>query len=279
MAKKSIHSRVRSIVFCLLSFVLSVLLFLMSVCAILATTVFNPQFLLKNTDSTEYYSLKCEEITEDMINLGYASGLDEEFFEGLVDAEMARNDTYNYIQSYYSGESTKLDTTTFTEMFNTALDKYIEEKNITEVNEESREYLVNRMARVYRYSLEIPFLAKLSSYFQLAKKAVPIAMTVIALLCAVICVVFFVSNSWKHRAVRYICYATSATFLTLIAIPAYMYFSDMFSKMNFATQSLYNLFVQCGNSLCTAFVIGSLLLLLVSIVLFIQYTILRKKAG
>lgn len=277
MANKTFHTKTRAVVMCLLSFVLSIMLFVLSLCVVLTATLFNPHFILNNIDKTEYYSYKCEEITEDLIDLGYASGLNEEFFDGLIDTEMISIDTGNYIQDYYSGESIHIDLTNFKETFNTALDEYIKENNITEVDEQNRNYLVNNAAAIYRYSLDLPFFGRLSSYFQFAKKGLPIAVIVLSLLSAGICVVFFISNTRKHLAVKYICHATSGAFLALVVIPVLILFSDILNKINFSAQSLYHLFLQCGNSLCTAFFIGSALLLIVSIVLFIQYKILHKK--
>lgn len=277
MAKKTFHSKARSIVFCVLSFLMSVMLFALSLCVVLTITVFNPQFILDNMDSSNYYFNKCDEITEELIDLGYASGLKEEFFDGLVDIDMLSSDTYTYIQNYYSGNGTKLDTTAFKTSFNTALDEYIKENNITEVNEESREYLLNRVAGIYRNALEIPFFAKLSPYILTAKNAMPFVIIALASLSAVICIVFFVTNKWKHRAVRYICYAAISTILTLAIIPAYVFISGILTKVNLTSRAWYSLFVQCGNSICLTIIFCACLFLLVSVGLFVQYRIMCKK--
>ena len=70
---------------------------------------------------------------------------------------MLSNDTQNYLESYYNGEGTKIDTTEFKQTFNAALDKYIDENNIKVTSAASRDNLVNKAAAVYKNSLEIPF--------------------------------------------------------------------------------------------------------------------------
>lgn len=94
-----------------------------------------------------------------MTDLGYASGLEEDFFNGLLDEIMIHDDTEKYIQDYYSGEGSVIDKTAFKQAFNTALDDYIEQKGISadSVSSENREYLIKEAAKIYKQSLELPF--------------------------------------------------------------------------------------------------------------------------
>lgn len=84
-----------------------------------------------------------------MTDLGYASGLEEDFFNGLLDEIMIHEDTEKYIQDYYSGEGSVIDKTAFKQAFNTALDDYIEQKGISadSVSSENREYLIKEAAK------------------------------------------------------------------------------------------------------------------------------------
>lgn len=279
MAKKPFSSRVRNVVFIVLSFLLTLILFLLSVCTVLEATLFNSEFIFDNMNSSNYFMDKRDEITTSLIDLGYASGLDEKFFDDFVDEVMLSNDTRKYLDNYYSGKGAKIDATDFKQSFNTALDKYIAENNIQNVNGNSRDKLVSKAAQIYRSSLEIPLFSRLSAYFLTAKNAMPFILVGLSVLVGVIFLVFFLANKWKHRAVKYICYGTSGAFLALGIIPAYLMISNKISHINLDSRALYNMFVQSANSVSTAVLFISLFLLLVSVGLYFLYRRLYKKVS
>lgn len=279
MAKKPFSSRVRNAVFILLSFLLTLIMFLLSFCTVLEATLFNPEFIFDNMNSANYFIDKRDEITTSLIDLGYASGLDEKFFDGFIDEVMLSNDTREYLDNYYSGNGAKIDATNFKQSFNTALDKYIEENNIKNVNGNSRDKLVNKAAQIYRSSLEIPLFSRLSAYFLTAKNAMPFILIGLAVLAGVIFLVFLLANKWKHRAVKYICYGTSGAFLALGIIPAYLMISGKISHINLDSRALYNMFVQSANSVSIAVLFISLFFLLVSVGLYFLYRRLYKKVS
>lgn len=279
MAKKPFSSRVRNAVFIVLSFLLTLILFLLSVCTVLEATLFNPEFIFDNMNSSNYFIDKSDEITTSLIDLGYASGLDEKFFDDFIDEVMLCDDTREYLDNYYSGNGAKIDTTDFKQSFNAELDKYIQENNIKNVNGKSRDKLVNKAAQIYRSSLEIPLFSRLSAYFLTAKNAMPFILVGLVVLAGVICVVLIFANKWKHRGVKYICYATSGAFLTLGIIPAYLMISGKVSHINLDSRALYNMFVQSANSICIAILFISLFFLLVSVGLFFLYRRMYKKVS
>ena len=279
MAKKPFSSRVRNAVFILLSFLLTLILFLLSVCTVLEATLFNPEFIFDNMNSSNYFIDKRDEITTSLIDLGYASGLDEKFFQDFVDEVMLCDDTREYLDNYYSGNGAKIDTTDFKQSFNAEIDKYIQENNIRNVNGNSRDKLVSKAALIYRSSLEIPLFSKLSAYFLTAKNAMPFILVGLAVLAGVICVVLIFANKWKHRGVKYICYATSGAFLTLGIIPAYLMISGKISHLNLDSRALYNMFVQSANSICIADLFISLFFLLVSVGLFFLFRRMYQKVS
>ena len=279
MAKKPFSSRVRNAVFIVLSFLLTLILFLLSVCTVLEATLFNPEFIFDNMNSSNYFIDKSDEITTSLIDLGYASGLDEKFFDDFIDEVMLCDDTREYLDNYYSGNGAKIDATDFKQSFNAELDKYIQENNIKNVNGKSRDKLVNKAAQIYRFSLEIPLFSKLSAYFLTAKNAMPFILVGLVVLAGVICVVLIFANKWKHRGVKYICYATSGAFLALGIIPAYLMITGKISHLNLDSRALYNMFVQSANSICIAVLFISLFFLLVSVGLFFLFRQMYKKVS
>lgn len=273
------HSKIRSIVFCILSFILSFVLLILSISVMLEATILNPSYILDNMNTSNYFTDKKDEITKSLVDLGYASGLEESFFDDVVDTVTIHDDTQAYLESFYNGGKAKISTVAFRQQFNTALDNYIKKNNVTVANDTSREYLIKRAASIYEASLRIPLFSTLSPYLIGLKNIMPLLIGGLVVLTAIICVIIIFANRWKHRAVRYICYATSGAFLTVGIVPTVLLATGYMSKINIDSRAFYNLFVQSMNSILIALIICSVVFLIISVGLFFLHRSMRKHAS
>lgn len=273
------NSKVRHIIYGIISFVLSFVLFLISFAIVLQSTILNPSYIMDNMNTSNYFVDKRDEIKESLVDLGYASGLDEKFFENVVDEVTIHDNTQAYLNSFYAGEKAKIDTTAFKQKFNSELDSYISKNNLKVANDGSREYLINQAANIYAAALRIPLFATLSVYLVALKNMMPLIIGGLAVLVAILCVIIIFTNRWKHRAVRYICYSTSAAFLTVGIIPAVLLSTGYMSKINIDSRAFYNLFVQSMNNILIALAICSVIFFIVSIGLFLLYKSMRRHAS
>lgn len=273
------NSKIRHIIYGIISFVLSFVLFLLSFAVMLQSTILNPSYIMDNMNTSNYFVDKRDEIKKSLVDLGYASGLDESFFENVVDEVTIHDNTQAYLNSFYAGEEAKIDTTAFKQKFNSELDSYISKNDIKVVNGASREYLINQAANIYAAALRIPLFATLSTYLIALKNMMPLIIGGLVVFAAILCVIIIFTNRWKHRAVRYICYATSAAFLTVGIIPAVFLSTGYMSKINIDSRAFYNLFVQSMNSILIALAICSVIFLIISIGLFFLHKSMRRKAS
>lgn len=270
------NSKVRHIIYGIISFVLSFVLFLLSFAIVLQSTILNPSYIMDNMNASNYFVDKRDEIKESLVDLGYASGLDEKFFENVVDEVTIHDNTQAYLNSFYAGEEAKIDTTAFKQKFNSELDSYISKNNLKVANDGSREYLINQAANIYAAALRIPLFATLSVYLIALKNMMPLIIGGLAVLVAILCVIIIFTNRWKHRAVRYICYSTSAAFLTVGIIPAVLLSTGYMSKINIDSRAFYNLFVLGMNNILIALAICSVIFFIVSIGLFFLHKSMRR---
>ena len=273
------NSKVRHIIYGMISFVLSFVLFLISFAIVLQSTILNPSYIMDNMNTSNYFVDKRDEIKESLVDLGYASGLDEKFFENVVDEVTIHDNTQAYLNSFYAGEEAKIDTTAFKQKFNSELDSYISKNNLKVANGGSREYLINQAANIYAAALRIPLFTTLSAYLIALKNMMPLIIGGLAVLVAILCVIIIFTNRWKHRAVRYICYSTSAAFLTVGIIPAVLLSTGYMSKINIDSRAFYNLFVQSMNNILIAVAICSVIFFVVSIGLFFLHKSMRRHAS
>lgn len=273
------NSKVRHIIYGIISFVLSFVLFLLSFAIVLQSTILNPSYIMDNMNTSNYFVDKRDEIKESLVDLGYASGLDEKFFENVVDEVTIHDNTQAYLNSFYVGEKAKIDTTAFKQKFNSELDSYISKNNLKVANDGSREYLINQAANIYAAALRIPLFATLSVYLIALKNMMPLIVGGLAVLVAILCVIIIFTNRWKHRAVRYICYSTSAAFLTVGIIPAVLLSTGYMSKINIDSRAFYNLFVLGMNNILIAVAICSAIFFIISIGLFFLHKSMRRHAS
>ena len=103
-------------------------------------------------------------------------------------------------------------------------------------------------------------------------------MAVCLILSILIIVIFILSTKWKHRAARYICYATSATFLSTAVLPLIILLSKKVETFNIASRATYMLFVSCANNMLVCILSCSAFFLIVSAAMFLLYKKLYKKA-
>lgn len=273
------NSKVRHIIYGIISFVLSFVLFLITFAIVLQSTILNPSYIMDNMNTSNYFVDKRDEIKESLVDLGYASGLDEKFFENVVDEVTIHDNTQAYLNSFYAGEEAKIDTTSFKQKFNSELDSYISKNNLKVANDGGREYLINQAANIYAAALRIPLFTTLSAYLIALKNMMPLIIGGLAVLVAILCVIIIFTNRWKHRAVRYICYSTSAAFLTVGIIPAVLLSTGYMSKINIDSRAFYNLFVQSMNNILIALAICSVIFFLASIGLFFLHKSMRRHAS
>ncbi len=273
------NSKIRHIIYGIISFVLSFVLFLLSFAVMLQSTILNPSYIMDNMNTSNYFVDKRDEIKSSLVDLGYASGLDESFFENVVDEVTIHDNTQAYLNSFYAGEDAKIDTTAFKQKFNSELDSYISKNNVKVANGASREYLINQAANIYAAALRIPLFSTLSAYLIALKNMMPLIIGGLVVLVAILCVIIIFTNRWKHRAVRYICYATSAAFLTVGIVPAVLLSTGYMSKINIDSRAFYNLFVQSMNSILIALAICSVIFLIISVGLFFLHKSMRRKAS
>jgi hypothetical protein len=258
-----------------LSFILSVLLFSLSLLVVVKIAIFNEHSMIKAINNSEYISEKNKEITTSLVDLGYASGLDEYFFEGLLTDSLLEKDISEYISNFYSGQKSVVDTNNFKEILNNSLDEYIQKKQIdpSTVSDSSREYLVDTAAKTYKKSLELPFFQKIAGYFLGVKNALPVVMIINSLMIILIGIIILNSSKIKWGHLKYICYSTTTTFLCLLVPTISLLAFDKTKQLNIESQATSNLFIAIVNEFTLALVGVTVFFAIIS---FILYMIQRK---
>lgn len=266
-------SKVKPILYGLLSFLLAFALFLLSVFAVLEITVFSQDYMISKMGESGYYAMVKDELKSELKSLGNASGLDESFAEGFVQSLDINEIELKYISAFYTGDTTLVDTTEFKQQLYAALDSYMDENGINKssVSQENLSYFVNQASEIYVTQISIPFFSFVANYIYKASTPVLIITISLAAVALIITLIIVFTNKFKHRRFRYLCYGFTSTFLAVTVIPIVVLLSGKISQINLNTRSLYNLFVSYANGVFMYFFIFSAILLVLSVLSFILY--------
>lgn len=267
-------SKIKPVLYSVLSFFLTLVLFLLSVFMILKTTIFSKEYMYGVMNSSGYYAMVKTELIAELQSLGKASGFDDEFSEKFVNSLDIQDSVEKYISSFYSGESTLVDTISFKQQLYKAIDQYIIDKNYSNVSNDSIDYFVNSAADIYINQISIPFFSTIANYIYKASPYITIIILVLFAAALAIMAIIFFTNKYRHRRFRYLCYGLSGACLTTVVIPCFVFLSGKIPQINISTRSLYNLFVNYFNGLFMNFwiyVIITLIFALFTLFFYIKY--------
>lgn len=267
-------SKIKPVLYSVLSFFLTLVLFLLSVFMVLKTTIFSKEYMYGVMNSSGYYAMVKTELIAELQSLGKASGFDDEFSEKFVNSLDIQDSVEKYISSFYSGESTLVDTISFKQQLYKAIDQYIIDKNYSNVSNDSIDYFVNSAADIYINQISIPFFSTIANYIYKASPYITIIILVLFAATLAIMAIIFFTNKYRHRRFRYLCYGLSGACLTTVVIPCFVFLSGKIPQINISTRSLYNLFVNYFNGLFMNFwiyVIITLIFALFTLFFYIKY--------
>ncbi len=269
----------RRLCYALLSFILALTIVAGSVSMIIRLTFLNKGFLSDTLNSSNYYSDLCVEITDNLTDLGDASGLDRSFFESFVDEVLVRKNVQSYIDNFYAGKELVVSTAGFEEELRSALNKYIENKKIKNVNEKNIDYFVAKACKIYEKSVKITYFSSIQKLVsKLNTLTTVIAIISVLISAGIVCLLLF-TNEWKHKSVRYLYTSVSASGLFLLSFPLGVYLSGTLGRLSILSRSLSDMYLSVLRGALNDLIVFSAVLLVVGISLWVVHNHLRRKAA
>lgn len=266
-------SKLKPVAYSIMSFFLSLTLFLASVCAVVELTVFSKDYMLNRMDASGYYSMVKYELQNQLKNLGDASGFDASFAQSFTESYDVKKAIENYIQSFYAGDSTLAETVGFKQQLYAAVEDYAKEKNIVITDEmnDGIAYFISEAADIYANQIDIPLFSVIGTHMYNAQSVINIILVSLGIMVLVIAAIIFFTNEFKHRRYKYLCYGLIGGALTTAVLPTAVLFSDKIARINITTRSLYNLVVSYFNNMFYCLYIPVIVMLILAAVTFIMY--------
>lgn len=272
-------SKLKSVVYCMMSFFLSLVLFLFSICIILMFTVFSKDYMISKMNSQGYYSMVKYELQTRMTDLVDASGFKKEFAVNFSNSYDVKKAVDNYIESFYSDNSTFVETTAFKQQLYEAVKQYADQENIelTDEVENNVLYFINEAADIYVNQISIPFFSVIGKYLYDARNTLNIITGSLALTVLILVFIMYFTNQFKHRRYRYICYGLIGGALATAVLPTFVLAYNIIPKVNITTYSLYNLFVGYFSTIFYYMYICVAVMLILAVISFIMYAKYYRK--
>lgn len=276
------QSRVRFAICIVLSFLICMFSFLLLCVTIFQSTILNESFFLKHLDSTGYYSKLSEEIKQEFISYGSASGVDASHFDTvfseIIPPTQIQQDVRNSVHQVFTGSVQPLDTASLAEQLKESFLAYAQSKGITVTDDSAVQYLVDTCMRSYSDYTTLPYAGQLSSL--IGNYGRPIQFLSFGLLAVILilAVFIFVINHWKHRVVRFYIYALSGTLLMSLALPIAALLSNKIDKVSLASPALYDFAVSYLHGTVFYFFFGALCVGIFLLILYFIFSHLKHKA-
>ncbi len=274
------HSKIKPVLYAFLAFMLALVLFLLSVCAVLYCTVFSKSFMIRTMRSIDYYSMVREELESQMVSLVDAGGFDKDFAKEFVESYDIKRAVNDYIAAFYSGGNTLVDTSTFKRQLNDAINSYMNQHRLT-ANKHTKEhiaYFVDEATEIYVEQMSIPFFSAFANYITHTKTILNMLTVFLAASAVVLSAIIFFTNPFKHRRCRYLFIGVSGAFWAVLVIPVIALLSGKIGLVNIATHSLYQLFVSYFNGLFCYFFLCAGVLFVLSVILLLLYIKYYRRA-
>lgn len=278
MIKKSNAEKAASI---LISFLISLILFLFAGVLIAQGTLLNPDYLRKQLHESRYYENAMEEVENEFSSYASASGFDHKLLDSaldLSDFQLSVNQSLNRI---YGDKEGNTSAENFKNKLNQILTQNAESRGValTEDNKRSLLLLAQTCSDTYLQNIGFPYTEELAEGIEKIKTGLRIPSVLLPIAAAVLAGILFRMNRWRHRALRACIYAVLGTTLMLAVFPAYFFLSGRIGQVAILSKSLYALTVSCANGILTLFLESAAVSAGVAAVLCLLYYRSRERVS
>lgn len=266
-------SKVKPVVYTLLSFLLCIVLSALSVCIALQCTVMSRDFMLGVMGSHGYYSMIKDEMRSNLSSLGAQSGLNDEMINGLVDSMDMQSAVTEYVNALYENKTPPIKTTEFRQKLTNEIDQYIKTNNIdrSALSSSGINKLVDTAEQVYYDTIAFPESEKIAEILHDTQEPLILLIALLTGGAIILVAVIYLTNHYKHRRFRYLCYAFAGSALVIAVLPAIGLISGKIYQINILTRSLYSFVTNYVTGVLLSFFIFAAVMAVCFVLSFVMY--------
>ena len=237
-----------------LSYVLSLLLVLLAILGSLTITVCNRNFLKTQVLKSGFCPNVLQELHENYISYGAASGFSADVMRQVVNADTVQSDMFKAIERFYDGDRTEQSYPEIGQKAYEIFAKDVQTRNykITPEVQEGLEALANACAADYANYVRIPFTSYLAPLLAKLQANIWLPLMLIGLFTAVCTVLLFMAQSDKDLRLRYSTYSLSAAMLLCGVFPVFAKSLIRMDRVHISPESIKLLAGGYANGIFTA---------------------------
>lgn len=221
------YKKIRSKQCIFISFFLSFIITLIFIATGVLLGGLNQNVIMNGLKKTNYYQKSYDSFIEQAETIADSYGQTKE-----VIAENISIGSYHIkANNYFKNELKQADMSGIKVAIDMELDNIIRQwntskketfGNVTVQESETIEQCADEIADVYYKSIEFPFVGDIASYREGFISFLKLALPAGLLAITVLVITLFVSNTYKHRALRYIVHAITGSNITLFVVGLYL---------------------------------------------------------
>jgi|GEM_PF-3528274 len=275
---KIADSKYRKVIAYLLSFILSLLLLLTTLCLVAYFRVMSERHIL-STLGDEYYEGVLKTAVASAEDITMPTGIDVSVINGVFDIESVRRDVNGYISAAFAGRNYKPDTEAADNRLYKNVSEFLDSHDITLVNEkkETIEAYIKEINAEYEMHTRLPGLGIITQYRTKYLKIITIAFFVLLGLSVIIAAIIIKMYHHPHRGMRFIAYASGGTALMSLAAPLYLLIGGRYKGLNLSPEHFYNFAIRFINRALVSCVIAAVIWLIITAALAFAIHMMRKK--
>lgn len=275
---KIADSKYRKVIAYLLSFILSLLLLLSTLCLVAYFRVMSERHII-NTLGDEYYEGVLKTAVASAEDITMPTGIDVSVIDGVFDIDGVKRDVNGYISAAFAGETYTPDTEASDNRLYKNVSEFLDSHDVTLVNEkkETIDAYIKEINAEYALHTKLPGLGIISKYRTKYLKIVTIAFFVLLGLSVIITAIIIRMYRHPHRGMRFIAYATGGTALMALAAPLYLLIGGRYKGLNLSPEHFYNFAIRLITRLLVSCVIAAVIWLLITAALAFAIQMMRKK--
>ncbi|MFV0560035.1 MAG: hypothetical protein ACK5NA_04905 [Enterococcus sp.] len=267
----------------ILAFICSLLLFAILALGCLKLTLFNQNFMIRQTHEVQYAQLVTKEINTTIQDYGMGSNIPAKVLKNVVSKKLVQENVDSYIRGIYTDVPFQLTgEDQVKNQIQTVSEAYAKEKGYT-MDAETQKNLdtlkETGVTTLDKY-VELPYLLTFGQQIMQFNKTLTLMIGVIG---AVFLLVFFgmmyVSGRWWHRKVRYMAYIMGGAGLMLSVLPAIIYFKGTVNRIAITSKAMYEFMTTYLNAFTLTFVWVGVVGILLAVILWGVSEALRRRVA
>lgn len=270
----------RKIISYILSFILMLLILLMCLLVIAKSTILDEKYLISQLEETRYYERMNGEIIEQFKNYTIQSGLSDNVLENLFTEDKLKNDINSVVNSLYTGENLKIDTTEIQEnLKENVLEEVSKEGKTVDFEDEAMVEYIKAIEMAYesQVSYSTNAVNSIGESFSKIIKLASTAQNIVTVALVVMVILLILINIKQIIGLNYIAISGIASGLFILISKILLDKSTDLKNIMIINQATSQVIQNTINDILTKVTTAGIVLLIIGLISSILYNLILKK--